>query len=404
GYPVPRNVWLAPIIYSIGFFSLSLEPIFGLLIPLWALKLGSSPLLVGIIVGGSALLPAIFSIPMGGLADRVEAKTILVFASTGTALCIVLYPLTSVWSLLALHMIVGVLSSLVWIGAQAYVAKFGSDRQRARLMGNFSSATTLGTFCGPLVVGYLLDGWGFTITFFAAGLWVLMVGLMALLLPEAGARKAPDWSELRPSLQDFKQAASLLAIPAVLLVMMATLLRLSTYAIRGSYYPVYLNGIGFSAFSIGVLNSSASLAGVFSPLGVAQLSRRIHPPRLLVCGLGLAIVPLMFTPAFTDFGALLILSVVSGTGIGITLPLLLSILANATGPELRGLTAGLRTAANRLSFTVVPILLGAITDRLGLATGFYVVGLLLMLGVGALLLYVQFRYLRMRYSARPRRS
>jgi MFS family permease len=391
---VARNVSLAPVIYAIGFFSLSLEPMFGLLVPLWALKLGSGPLFVGIIVGGSALLPCLFSIPMGGLADRVEAKTILLRASAGTALCIVFYPLTGVWSLLVLHMIVGVLSSLVWISAQAYVAKFGSDLQRARLMGNFSSATTLGTFCGPLVVGYLLDGWGFTVTFLTASLWVLMVGIMAFLLPEAGGRRDLGWSELRPGLKDFKQAASLLAVPAVLLVIMGTLLRLATYAIRGSYYPVYLNGIGFSAFATGVLNSSASLAGVFSPLAVAPLSRRIHPSRLLVCGLSLAIVPLMLTPAFDDFQTLLILSAISGTGIGITLPLLLSILANATGPEVRGLTAGLRTAANRLSFTIVPILLGLIAQQLGPAAGFYTVGLLLMAGVGGLLLYVQVSYRR----------
>ena len=337
---------------------------------------------------------------MGALADRVEAKTILLFASAGTALCIALYPLTHVWSLLALHMIVGVLSSLVWIGAQAYVAKLGSDQHRPQLIGNFSSATTLGTFCGPLMVGYLLDSWGFTFTFLAASLWALVVGLMAALLPEAGARGVLAWSEFRPRVQDFKQAASLLTIPAVLLVIMGTLLRLATYAIRGSYYPVYLNGIGFSAFSIGILNSSASFAGVFSPLAVARLSRRIQPPRLLVCGLSLAIVPLMLTPAVAGFWPLLILSVVSGTGIGMTLPLLLSILANATGPEVRGLTAGLRTAANRLSFTVVPILLGVAIERLGLAAGFYLVGFLLMLSVGSLFIYVQVSYLRVRVSGR----
>jgi predicted MFS family arabinose efflux permease len=104
----------------------------------------------------------------------------------------------------------------------------------------------------------------------------------------------------------------------------------------------------------------------------------------------------MLTPGFADFQPLLLLSVISGAGIGMTLPLLLSILANATGPEVRGLTAGLRTAANRLSFTVVPILLGVVIERAGLAAGFYVIGAFLMLSVGALFVYVQFCYLRVR--------
>jgi AAHS family 3-hydroxyphenylpropionic acid transporter len=179
-----------------------------------------------------------------------------------------------------------------------------------------------------------------------------------------------------------------------MLVIMGTAIRLATYAIRGSYYPVYLNGVAFSAFSIGILNSSASLAGVFSALAVGWLCRRIQPPHLLLWSLSLAIVPLAITPAFTNFWSLLTLSLLSGAGIGATLPLLLSILANATGPDVRGLSAGLRTATNRLSFSVVPILLGLIIENFGLANAFYLIGVLLMLSVCALFVYVQVRYLR----------
>lgn len=386
--------WLAVAVYAIGFFSLSLEPMFGLLIPLWALNLKASVLLVGIIVGGSAFLPSIFSIPMGALADRIGAKTLLLYAGAGTALCTALYPLwTNPWGLLALHMIVGSLQSLVWISAQAYVAKLGTDQQRSHLMGNFSSATTLGAFAGPLVVGSLLDGWGFSVTFFAASLWALMVTLMAFHLPPSGPGTPLAWSHLRPSLRDFQQAASLCAIPTVLFVIVGTFLRVSTYAIRGSYYPVYLKGIGFSAFSIGLLNSINNLVSSFSALCVGRLSQSIHAHHLLLFGLSLAIVTLALTPAFSSFRPLLLLTVLSGSGVGQTLPLLLSILANITGPEIRGLSAGLRTTANRLASLLVPIFLGLIIQNFGLATGFYLIGLLLMLAVGALFVYVQGSYL-----------
>lgn len=386
--------WLAVAVYAVGFFSLSLEPIYGLLIPLWALHLQASVLLVGIIVGGSAFLPSIFSIPMGALADRIGAKTLLLYAGAGAALFTALYPLwTNPWGLLGLHMIVGSLQSLVWISAQAYVAKLGTDQQRTRLMGNFSSASTLGAFAGPLAIGYLLDAWGFNVTFFAASLWALMVTLMAFYLPTTGPRTPLAWSHLRPGLREFQQAAFLCTIPAVLFVIIGTFLRVSIYAIRGSYYPVYLKGIDFSAFSIGLLNSMNNLVSSFSALFVGRLSQKIQPSLLLLLGLSLAIVTLALTPAFSSFRPLLLLTVLSGSGVGQTLPLLLSILANITGPEIRGLSAGLRTAANRLAFLLVPIFLGLIIHNFGLATGFYLIGLLLMLTVGALFVYVQASYL-----------
>lgn len=381
---------LAVSVYSIGFFSLSLEPIFGLLIPLWVLHLGASNFLVGIIVGGSSLLPAIFSIPMGGLADRVNVKSLLLYAGVGTALCTALYPfLIDPWLLFCLHMVVGSLSTFLWIGAQAYVAKLGADQQRPRLMGNFSSATTLGTFAGPLLVGYLLDSWGFTWTFFACSLWALMVPLLAFFLPPTDGEAFLNWSQLKPSFTDFKKAMFLCTIPAILFVLMATFLRLSTYAIRNSYYPVYLKGLGFSGTRIGLLSSINSLASSFSALGTGRLSRHIQPSHLLLLALGLAVVPLALTPAFSSFIHLLTLSALWGTGIGITLPLLLSILANATRPELRGLSIGLRTATNRFALSIVPIFLGALIQKLGLSTGFYVIGIAQVLMIVALFFYAR---------------
>ncbi len=384
-----QDRWLGVPVYVIGFFSLSMEPIFGLLIPLWALKLEVSVPLVGLIVGGSGFLPAILSIPMGGVADRIGARSLLLWAGAGTALCTALYPFwENPWGLFVLHVIVGLLMALVWISSQAYVAKAGTDEMRPWLMGHFSSATTLGAFAGPLVMGYLLDAWGFTVAFFGASLWVLMVTLMASLLPEAGKRSPLAWSDLRPRLRDFQQAAFLCTIPAILFVILCTFLRLSVFAIRSSYYPVYLRGVDFSAFTIGFLSAISNFVSSFSALAIAPLTRRIEQARLLLLGLALASVSLALTPAFNTFVPLLILTALSGAGIGATLPLLLSILANATGSEVRGLAVGLRTGTNRLSFAVVPIFLGFITQQAGLAAGFYLIGFLQVVMVGGLFLYV----------------
>jgi hypothetical protein len=71
------------------------------------------------------------------------------------------------------------------------------------------------------------------------------------------------------------------------------------------------------------------------------------------------------------------------------LPLLLSVLSSTIPREQQGLSVGLRSTANRLAGVVVPIGLGVVIEFMGIAQGFMVIGLtlLLVLMIGGLLLF-----------------
>lgn len=174
-----------------------------------------------------------------------------------------------------------------------------------------------------------------------------------------------------------------MSIPGVALVVAATFLRISAFSIQGSFYTVYLQGIGLSGTLIGVLVGFAALIGGPAALLVAPVVKRVRPHWLLLASIGLAIVFICITPLFEGFIPLLIAAGVFGLGMGMSFPLLLSILAEATDARAQGVSVGLRTTANRLASIVVPVLMGFIAEIVGVRWSFLIVGVSLMAILGA---------------------
>lgn len=213
-------------------------------------------------------------------------------------------------------------------------------------------------------------------------LWAAALFIFSKLLPDEfnherkGNTEAP--TSFRPGWKDYQKAFSLLAIPLVFLVVYATFLRLAGYAIQGSFYLVYLEQLSFPAATISFLYSFLSLTGVFAPLLVNFFARWVEEKILLFLAIITGILPLVFTPLFDQFLSFIVLAAISGIGIGLTLPLLISVLSGAVDPAHQGLAIGLRVTANRLASAVIPIVFGLFVEGIGLRLSFFVVGALLL--------------------------
>ena len=64
-------------IYGTAFFTGNLFPMSHVVMPLWALELGASPLLIGIIISSRQILPVTLSIHGGALLDRFGARNVI---------------------------------------------------------------------------------------------------------------------------------------------------------------------------------------------------------------------------------------------------------------------------------------------------------------------------------------
>ncbi len=100
-----------------------------------------------------------------------------------------------------------------------------------------------------------------------------------------------------------------------------------------------------------------------------------------------AIVFISLPPLTASFWLLMLLAGLWGASAGMSMPLMLSIMAQASDPRSQGKAVGLRITANRLSATVLPVVMGAVADVSGLGASFLIIGGAMLLALAVLALY-----------------
>ncbi|MDH3239887.1 MAG: MFS transporter, partial [Alphaproteobacteria bacterium] len=108
-----------------------------------------------------------------------------------------------------------------------------------------------------------------------------------------------------------------------------------------------------------------------------RLANAFTAYRVLIFSVCCAILCLTVTPLLGSAVLLAIASMLRGGFMGVSQPLLISIMAQSAGNS-QGKAVGLRTTVNRLAILVVPVIMGAVAEFFGIAVSFYAVGALLI--------------------------
>lgn len=377
---------LQVIIYLIGSFSNSANLMAGVILPLWAVAIGASPFMIGIIVGARYFLTSLLSIHGGAMMDRLGTRRILVVTGIIAAFTPVLFPvLPFVWAAIVLQMVNGLASNYGTIGAQALYGDL--MKGTPRYAGRFAFGLRVGQLVAPPLAGLAWDlsgHWGafLLLAAWGAGLFLASVWLPMDVdgpRPEVAEKEQTTASALVPSLGDYLETFRMMAVPAVLLVVIVTFLRMAGQGMQSSFYVVYLEGIGYTGTVIGLLVGAASLIGFGGALSITGLTRYMAAQWLLLISVAISIVFVAITPLIgTSVILLLIASAIRGGAMGISQPLMMTILATATRSGQQGKAVGLRTTANRVGSMVVPIAMGAVVEVAGIEASFYVIGVALM--------------------------
>ena len=379
-------------VYALAFCYGNIMPMASVVVPLWALELTSSPFLIGLVVASRQFLVVTLSIYGGALLDRAAPQKVILALAAVAAASFALFPaLPFVWAAVLLQMISGFAETTNWIGAQAL---FGRVLKGAPVYaGRLTAAARTGGFIGPFLVGLVWQYSGPTGAFLLLAGWVMAGAAAALFLApvEAVEERAPDAPRpvgLMPKLSDYTSAFRMLALPAVALVVIATVMRQTGTGIQSSFYGVWLKEIGFEAGTIGFLIGISSLAAAFAALSVGKLSRRFADRWLLIGAVAAAIMAIAITPVLDTMTLLVVAICIRGVGQGLNLPLMMTIAARAVGADLQGRVAALRITFNRLGGALVPLAMGAVAEVAGLENAFYAMGAVGILGVAALSVWI----------------
>ena len=179
---------------------------------------------------------------------------------------------------------------------------------------------------------------------------------------------------------DYVRCFALLAIPAVATTMAIIFLRTATNGVQSSLYIVYLNGVGLSGTSIGVLFAAIEVTSGLGSLLAGRAMRLGDPQRTMLSGTVLSIILISATPFLGGIFLLLFLAQAArGWLQGIVQPVMFSVQAKAVGRYRQGSVVGLRQTMNRLAAIVIPQAMGMIADRWGAGESFLILGALMLL-------------------------
>ncbi|MFO7941346.1 MAG: MFS transporter [Bacillota bacterium] len=363
-----------------------------LLIPLQLSDLGTSAEITGLVVSTYALFPLFIALPGGVIIDRLGSRfTILVGCALEVVAAYLLVRYPAVVPITAGTITAGVGNVLIIVAGQAYVAALGTPKSRANDFAVFGFATAFGHLIGPLLGGMISNSFGRGVAFAGLGVAGIAVALISLSLPPAGAavsrRKLEDVET--EGMRDLaKVARELLKDPRAQMSIIISGCALGAFSINTSFYPVFLERIGYSDGAIGALGSVRQLSALIVRPALGYLVGGFGARRTVQGVLLIGAVAIGVTPLASALVPLALLAALGGTTTALTQPISMIMMAEGADDEHRGLAMGLRLTGNRLVQFVGPIFLGVVVGYLGISWSFF--GSALVLLVGAAVLYWKF--------------
>jgi MFS family permease len=348
------------------------------IISLYAATQGASPLVVGLLVSTMAFFPMIAALVIGKWLDRYGARKLVSIGGSGMFLAILIpFIFPHIASLFISQFLIGISQQGVMISFQKTIGNYPGDRDKLIMLLTLTGAT--GLLIGPLLTGFTFQYFGFQTTFGLCASIVLLALVLNLLLKKehwksgASAKKTSKAVNFLASIGFLKRMDLRKALIAGALVFYSKELFVA-------YFPVYGNGIGLSASTIGIILSVSSGMALVVRMMNYWLTNHFGRSNVLFFTLLLSGACFIVIPFMTLTSVLFILSGLLGAGLALGQPISLIYTLNFTEKDRQGEVLGLRMMMNRGALFSAPLFFGAIGGLAGLTPLFLASGLFLVSG------------------------
>ncbi|KAA3638899.1 MAG: MFS transporter [Proteobacteria bacterium] len=225
-------------------------------LPLMMDDLNISEVQAGNLVGYYAIASAIFAIPLIAMTMQVNRKYLLLILLSGFAVSNIFAGLVHDYSVvIALRVIGGICAGVMWPMIAAYGMRLTDKQHHGKAIAVIMAGNTLGISIGMPIMTSIGYDYGWRAEFIGLGGFILLIGLISLIaLPSTPGEK------LTKSSSPF----ALLKIPAVLIVLLLTLL--GVVAHYGVY--VYITSLVDEINLAGGIESALFIFGVGSLISV----------------------------------------------------------------------------------------------------------------------------------------
>ncbi|HOX37909.1 MAG TPA: MFS transporter [Candidatus Brocadiia bacterium] len=339
------------------------------------------------LIGSAPAVTMMLVAPFWGIAaDRYGRKLMVMRAMFSGAVVVALMgAVGSPVTLLVLRFMQGALTGT--ISATNAMVSGVSPRKRAGFsLGLMQSAVFLGNCVGPLLGGMFADAYGYSATFYMAGAFLLLGGIVIAAL-------AQD-SPLPPREPDGRNGKSevgilsVLATPGFVIIIGVVFLLQFAGTVLSPVFPLFVESLVHDSSAVnthtGRLIAVTAISAALVAVPIGWLSDRIGPRNVLAAGTLLSGC-LMLPQAFvTQLTTLYEIRIALGLAAGAIGPAMGGFVNRAVPRSSQGKAFGIVQSASSFGFALGPFTGGALGAEFGLRAPFVVVGTLqIVFGIGA---------------------
>jgi MFS family permease len=347
-----------------------------MLVALYAIKLHASPFTIGVLISMYALFPLGLAVYAGRYSDRVGVRRPLVLGSLGMCASLLLPALApSLAVLFVSAALVGVANIFFHVASHNLIGALGDTHERTRNFGTFSLGAAVSSMIGPMLVGFMIDRAGYSLTYYVLTVITLLPALFLMC-----------YAKFIPALVVGKQAAAdggvrdLLKLPKLRNTLLTSGVILTAIDLFNFYMPIHGTAIGLSASVIGIILGMQAAAAFVVRLWMPWMSKRFGEMQVLNWSLAISGLTFFLFPVFENPVVLASISFLLGLGLGCGQPLSIILTYNHSPPGRSGEALGLRLFVNKLTQIMVPVIFGSLGSAFGIVPIFWTNGLLLMWG------------------------
>ena len=335
------------------------------LLPFYGPLFGAGPFEVALLFAAYSLGNVFGEIYWGRQSDRLGRRKVLAITTAGAAITYVAFAFTPIlWLAIAIRVVNGFFGGTLSV-AQGFLADASPPEKRAKAMGLFGSAFSVGFVFGP-VIGGVFAGAGdsladFRLPILIAGgmcavtcVWSLAV-LRDVKPPLGKAAPLPKYSE---------GVAYVMASPLLLRLFIIGLIGISAFASMEAIYGLWSEAnFGWSARDLGMAFIAIGLGGLVVQLFLLQpLVTRFGEGRIITAGLAVLAGSMVLQPLLRDPVAAVALMGLLMVGHSLAFPTAGALTSRTAPMERQGSVMGLMMALNAAGRIFAPPAFGLIYE------------------------------------------
>ena len=350
-------------------------------LPTYAKEVGVGLAFIGLLIAAYDFAEIIAKPIFGILGDRVGMKKTMLAGIALFTLASILYPFINPQLLIMVRFLQGVGAAALSAVSLALIGVYFKEN-RGKAYGIYNAIKGAGYVASPVIGGAIVVQSNFSGIFYAtAGIGVVAF-MISVFLPDPDTPKKfghddDDDFSLTKILEVFRQ-------PDLLPWYLIIVANMFFVGILFGFLPVYISTLNYTPLNRGLLISVVAVSYLLVQPVAGMFADKIDPKITIRVGLIFSALSIILVP-FTQGISLVVLSIIAGIGVGTVWTNTDTLMSTLAKQGRLGETMGVAGSFKEFGDMVGPLLIGLLSQWLGLKAGFVICGVLGLLSVGLIM-------------------